>query len=66
MFSKKRGITAAVVAMALTLTACSGGSDSSTTESGSGEINLGVAYETTNYNPTNTSSALAKIGRAHV
>ncbi|QCB28613.1 ABC transporter substrate-binding protein [Corynebacterium endometrii] len=66
MFSKKRGITAAVVAMALTLTACSGGSDSSTTESGNGEINLGVAYETTNYNPTNTSSALAMGTNWHV
>lgn len=66
MFSKKRGITAAVVAMALTLTACSGGSDSSTTQSGNGEINLGVAYETTNYNPTNTSSALAMGTNWHV
>ncbi|MDY6050263.1 MAG: ABC transporter substrate-binding protein [Corynebacterium sp.] len=70
MWNHKRGLTAVIAAVALTVTACSGGSDSpdtgSTAGSGNGEINLGVAYETTNYNPTNTSSALAMGTNWHV
>ncbi|AKE38323.1 ABC-type dipeptide transport system, periplasmic component [Corynebacterium camporealensis] len=71
MKNAKRGLTAVVAAMALTLTACSGGSDSGDAASGGegggkGELHLGVAYETTNYHPSETSSALALGTNWHV
>ncbi|WP_124055270.1 ABC transporter substrate-binding protein [Arcanobacterium ihumii] len=65
-------VSAIVGAAALTLTACGGGDSSDAkkapADSGkpSGQINLGVAYETTNYHPSNTSSALAMGTNWHV
>lgn len=68
MFAKKKALTAVLAAVALTLGACSGGSGSTSGGSTSGEktINLGVAYETTNYHPSTTSSALAVGTNWHV
>lgn len=72
MFQRKRALTAVIAAVALTLSAC-GGSDSSTDSgaaagggSGNGQITMGVAYETTNYHPSTTSSALAMGTNWHV
>lgn len=69
----KKGLLAVVTASALLLGACSSGSSSTEgsggTDSGSAEggtINLGVAYETTNYHPSETSSALAMGTNWHV
>ncbi|MDO5670976.1 MAG: ABC transporter substrate-binding protein [Corynebacterium sp.] len=72
----KKGLVAVTTAAALFLAACSGGSGTDSTGStdstgaagaGSGEtINLGVAYETTNYHPSSTSSALAMGTNWHV
>ena len=69
--------TALLAVAALSLSACSSGASDTSSESKSGdtssseqtsggEINLGVAYETTNYNPSNTSSALAMGTNWHV
>ncbi|AKK11026.1 ABC transporter substrate-binding protein [Corynebacterium uterequi] len=69
-FQRSR-LIASLAAASLLLTACGGGSGSSTGDSGStgggdSEINLGVAYETTNYDPSSTSSALAMGTNWHV
>lgn len=74
MKNLKKGVVAIVASLALTLTACGGSSETSsssaaggeTTASQGGEINLGVAYETTNYDPSSTSSALAMGTNWHV
>ncbi|QTG75916.1 ABC transporter substrate-binding protein [Trueperella pecoris] len=82
MRSSKRWakLTAVVAATTLALSACGGGdtktkettstgeATSSSTEGAapSGQINLGVAYETTNYDPSTTSSALAMGTNWHV
>ncbi|MBM7825868.1 peptide/nickel transport system substrate-binding protein [Arcanobacterium pluranimalium] len=63
--------SAIVGAAALALSACGGGSSDAKkapADSGkpSGQINLGVAYETTNYHPSTTSSALAMGTNWHV
>ncbi|MDO5033867.1 MAG: ABC transporter substrate-binding protein [Actinomycetaceae bacterium] len=56
-----------VAAGALVLSACGGGADSPAEGGeGAGTINVGVAYETTNYHPSNTSSALAMGTNWHV
>ncbi|MFP7696231.1 ABC transporter substrate-binding protein [Trueperella sp. LYQ143] len=70
MRSSKRWATVSAVATAamLALAACGGGGSEPNGSSGgsasgngapSGVLNLGVAYETTNYDPSTTSSALA-------
>ncbi|PID98006.1 MAG: ABC transporter substrate-binding protein [Actinobacteria bacterium] len=67
-------VTAFAAAVALTLSACGGGTDTPASgdvpSSGSGAlggpITAGVAYETTNYHPSNTSSALAMGTNWHV
>lgn len=71
-------LTAVAAATTLALAACGGGSsqtpsssgttDSNTSTGGvpSGQLNLGVAYETTNYDPSTTSSALAMGANWHV
>ncbi len=75
MTSKKRGIVAGIAALSLVLTACSGSDTAGNQGSsegaeaapaGNGEIHLGVAYETTNYHPSQTSSALALGTNWHV
>ncbi|QOR48177.1 ABC transporter substrate-binding protein [Trueperella pecoris] len=82
MRSSKRWakLTAVAAATTLALSACGGGdtktkettstgeATSSSTEGAapSGQINLGVAYETTNYDPSTTSSALAMGTNWHV
>ncbi|MGB4647119.1 MAG: hypothetical protein WBH82_06145 [Arcanobacterium sp.] len=73
MSAKKTKIVAVLAAAALALGACGGGSDdkSSGGEAApdgapSGQINLGAAYETTNYDPSTTSSALAMGTNWHV
>lgn len=76
MRSSKRWakITAVCTAAMLALAACGGGSSEKGGEaegsSGSGEVSgelkLGVAYETTNYDPSTTSSALAMGSNWHV
>ncbi|VEI13729.1 ABC transporter substrate-binding protein [Trueperella bialowiezensis] len=79
MRSSKRWakVTAVAAAAMLVLSACggggseNGGGDSpstgeSTSAGPSGQINLGVAYETTNYDPSTTSSALAMGTNWHV
>ncbi|QYH19618.1 ABC transporter substrate-binding protein [Corynebacterium aquatimens] len=78
MTPNKRVIITGIAAIALTLSACSGsdsassngasgaGSAGEATPSGNGEIHLGVAYETTNYHPSQTSSALALGANWHV
>ena len=70
-------LTAVAAATTLALAACGGGSsqtpsssgttDSNTSTGGapSGQLNLGVAYETTNYDPSTTSSALAMGANWH-
>lgn len=65
---------ALAAAITLGLSACGGsdtgsgdtGSDGGSDGSGGGEIVAGVAYETTNYHPSNTSSALAMGTNWHV
>lgn len=73
-------LTAVAAATTLALAACGGGgsgtpsgsgsaSDATSSTSGgapSGQLNLGVAYETTNYDPSTTSSALAMGSNWHV
>ncbi|MDD7384790.1 MAG: ABC transporter substrate-binding protein [Actinomycetaceae bacterium] len=69
MSIKAKGLFAVASVMALALSACggsgSGGSSadkssgSSQSAGGSGAINLGVAYDTTAFDPSTTSSALA-------
>ncbi|WP_072343528.1 ABC transporter substrate-binding protein [Actinomyces urinae] len=77
MSSSKRWakVAAVAAAAALALSACGGGADKGGTESTgaadnggapTGTLNLGVAYETTNYNPSTTSSALAMGSNWHV
>ncbi|MEW6893130.1 ABC transporter substrate-binding protein [Trueperella pyogenes] len=81
MRSSKRWAKLAAVAAATTLalSACGGGKSNTpaTTAAGesttsakssapSGQLNLGVAYETTNYDPSTTSSALAMGTNWHV
>ena len=74
MKNLKKGVVAVVASLALTLTACGGSSETSSSAAGGdtatsangGEINLGVAYETTNYDPSSTSSALAMGTNWHV
>ncbi len=68
------GSAAAAAAVSLGLAGCSsGGSSSSSTSSsstssnsGSGELTAAVAYETKNYHPSTTSSALALGANWHV
>ncbi|EPD31291.1 ABC transporter substrate-binding protein [Gleimia europaea] len=76
MSSSKRWakVAAVAAAAALALSACGGGADKGTTDSTgaagdgapTGTLNLGVAYETTNYDPSTTSSALAMGSNWHV
>lgn len=76
IFSRLIKGVAVFSASALVLSACAGGTASkdgatsgeSTPVAGApqGEINLGVAYETTNYHPSNTTSALAMGTNWHV
>lgn len=74
-FKRSRWATFAgvIAAGALVLSGCGGGADDggsadsgSSAEPGKGAITLGVAYETTNYHPSNTSSALALGTNWHV
>lgn len=76
--SKFMGIIALTAAAALGLSACGGGTpaaempasgeaDAPAAAAGPvGEITVGVAYETTNYHPSNTTSALAMGTNWHV
>ncbi|MDY2940829.1 MAG: ABC transporter substrate-binding protein [Varibaculum sp.] len=53
--------TAVLAAAALALTACGGGTEANKEAAGdaTGELNVFAAYDTTNWHPSNTSSALA-------
>lgn len=67
----RTGFIALTAAAALALTSCSGGGDATEATgdgeaAGTGSITAGVAYETTNYHPSNTSSALAMGTNWHV
>ncbi|MDO5049093.1 MAG: ABC transporter substrate-binding protein [Actinomycetaceae bacterium] len=65
--SRLAAFTGLVAAGALVLSACGGGADSAGEGGGEGgTITAGVAYETTNYHPSNTSSALAMGTNWHV
>ncbi|WP_034285906.1 ABC transporter substrate-binding protein [Schaalia suimastitidis] len=69
-------LAASAAAIALVLSACSGGASTSTestttettvtTQGPTGTLTAGAAYETTNYHPSNTSSALAMGTNWHV
>lgn len=81
-FLRKKGAAAAAIAAvaALALSACGGGTstdtatstdqsadkDAAATEGAGGTITAAVAYETTNYDPSSTSSALALGSNWHV
>ncbi|MDO5722854.1 MAG: ABC transporter substrate-binding protein [Flaviflexus sp.] len=71
--SRVTGVVALTSAIALTLSACGGGDTGSTDnsggagdEGGTSTITAAVAYETSNYHPSNTSSALALGSNWHV
>lgn len=78
MFSSKKSKFASLACLAaagaLILSGCGGGTAAKTTGSSTGDtpagatgsLNLGVMYETTNYHPSNTSSALAMGTNWHV
>lgn len=68
-------VAAIVTASVLALSACGGGNSAPETPEGSapaaeggvsGTLNMGAAYETTNYDPSTTSSALAMGTNWHV
>lgn len=67
----RKGLIALAATTALVLTGCSAGTGGDTGATGAdgtggGTITAGVAYETTNYHPSNTSSALAMGTNWHV
>lgn len=73
--TRGKRLVALTAALALGLTACGGGGSDDPTDdattgaestAGTGEITVGVAYETTNYHPSNTTSALAMGSNWHV
>lgn len=73
--TKLASLACIAAAGALVLAGCGGGTAAKTGESGASEapaggatgtLNLGVMYETTNYHPSNTSSALAMGTNWHI
>lgn len=68
MTPNRRSVFVGIAAFGLVLSACSSSGDTGGNQSadGNGAIHLGVAYETTNYHPSQTSSALALGANWHV